>query len=317
MSHASRREPDRIRTPFSHELGGSGGEEARREGAEAVQFEAQGSTSEAPRAEPWITAVVSTYRAERFLRGCLADLEAQTVADRLEIVVVDSGSPENEHAIVREFQARYANVVYLRTEQRETVYGAWNRAIRVARGRYLTNANTDDRHRTDALERLARALDAHPEAAVAYGDCAITRTENATLADAPITGYFRWPEFDRMKLFRTCYLGSQPLWRRALHERFGDFDPTLVSAGDYEFWLRIARAEIFVHVPEVLGLYLESPGSIEHRHREQASEEARRVRDRHWAPHRGICPWGNGSYLARQFSRWLNASWIEKLLGQA
>jgi glycosyltransferase involved in cell wall biosynthesis len=262
-----------------------------------------------------VSALVSTYQSARFIRGCLEDLEAQTVADRLEIVVVDSGSPQNERAIVKEFQERFSNITYLRTDQRETLYASWNRGIQIARGQYLTNANADDRHRSDAIARLLQTLEAHPEAVLAYGDCAITQVENATLADAPISGYFRWPEFDRLRLFRTCYLGPHPLWRRALHERFGYFDPELVSAGDYEFWLRVARTETFVHVPEVLGLYLESAASLEHRNSERARQEARRVRDLHWAPRRGICPWGAGPYLTRQVSRWLNAPWLNRLLG--
>ena len=74
-----------------------------------------------------VSALVSTYGSERFIRGCLADLEAQTIADRVEIIVVDSCSPQNERAVVEEFQPQYDNIKYIRTERRETVYHAWNR----------------------------------------------------------------------------------------------------------------------------------------------------------------------------------------------
>src|SRR5208337_1903982 len=104
-------------------------------------------SSPAPDSQILVSAIVSTYNAERFLRGCLEDLEAQTIAARLEIIVVDSGSHQNEQAIVEEFQRRYNNIVYIRTEERESLYAAWNRGVKAARGKYLTNANTDDRHR--------------------------------------------------------------------------------------------------------------------------------------------------------------------------
>jgi len=45
---------------------------------------------------PLISVVVSTHAAERHIRGCLEMLLRQTVADRLEIIVIDSGSPELE-----------------------------------------------------------------------------------------------------------------------------------------------------------------------------------------------------------------------------
>ncbi len=81
------------------------------------------------------------------MRGCLEDLENQTIADKIEIIVVDSGSEQDEESIVKEFQRKYSNIKYIRTEKRETVYEAWNRGIKSSSGKYITNANTDDRLR--------------------------------------------------------------------------------------------------------------------------------------------------------------------------
>lgn len=231
---------------------------------------------------PLVTAIVSTYAAERFLRGCLEDLLAQTIASQLEIIVVDSASPQNERAVVEEFQRHHPNLLYLRTERRETVYGAWNRALRQARGRYVTNANTDDRHRRDALEILARTLDENPGITLVYADCLVTRTENATFENPHATGRFRWLDFDPADLLlKGCFCGPQPMWRREVHEEHGYFDDTMVSAGDYEFWLRIARNRRFLHLHDTLGLYLESPESVEHRNRERAATEIAEARRRH------------------------------------
>lgn len=247
--------------------------------------------------EPLVSAIVSCYNSARFLRACLDDLEAQTIADRLEIIVVDSGSQQREGEMVRKYRERYGNIVYLRTEERESVYAAWNRAIQVARGRYLTNANTDDRHLPQALEVLAGALEAHPEAGVAYADCAVTRKENTSLDRGPICGRFRWPDFDRRALFRACFVGPQPMWRRSLHERFGLFDASFASAGDYEFWLRISAEIGFLHLPQVLGLYLISPGGLEHRDAARSIQEAERARALHWNPAEGPRPPAGGNYL--------------------
>jgi glycosyltransferase involved in cell wall biosynthesis len=233
-------------------------------------------------APPKVTAIVSTYSAERFMRGCLEDLVAQTIFPQIEVIVVDAASPQNERNIVAEFQQRHPNIRYLRTDQREPLYAAWNRAIRLARGEYLTNANTDDRHAPHALETLARALNAHPEAGVAYASMAITDQENGTLGTALIRGRFKARKFDRRRLFHDCMPGPQPMWRRELHDRFGFFDETFVTAGDYEFWLRISAETKFLHIPEVLGLFLQSPQSISNSDAERNFRESEAARDRHW-----------------------------------
>ncbi len=98
-----------------------------------------------------VSAIVSTYNSERFMRGCLEDLENQTIANKIEIIVVDSGSEQDEESIVKEFQKKYSNIKYIKTDNRENVYTAWNRAIKAASGRYVSNANTDDRHRRGCI----------------------------------------------------------------------------------------------------------------------------------------------------------------------
>lgn len=231
---------------------------------------------------PLVSAIVSTYNSERFIRGCLEDLEAQTIAGRLEIIVVDSGSSQNERIIVKKFQQCYGNVVYIRTAQRESVYAAWNRGIQAACGTYVTNANTDDRHKRDAFERMVAILEERPDIALVYANAYITKTENETFETHTPAGRWEWPDFDPLQLIYYCFMGPQPMWRRCMHTKHGYFDESVESAGDWEFWLRMAETETFFHLDEFLGLYLSSPASVEHRDRELTSQENVRVHRRYF-----------------------------------
>jgi glycosyltransferase involved in cell wall biosynthesis len=230
----------------------------------------------------WVTAIVSAYNSERFMRGCLEDLTGQSafVQGKVEVIVVDSGSPQREREIVREFQDRFPTIRYLRTEQRESVYAAWNRGIKVASGKYLTNANTDDRHKHDAFERMASVLEMKPDVALVYADVIKTATENETFDQCNATGCFRWHDWDRKVLLsQGCFIGPQPMWRRSVHDRYGYFDENLVTSGDYEFWLRISQNFDFYHIRLPLGLYLERPDSIEHRNWELRKTEDARIQE--------------------------------------
>ena len=90
---------------------------------------------------------------------CLEDIGQQTIADKLEIIVVNSGFQQNEEPIIKRFQEKYDNIVYIKTENRETLYQAWNRGIKAASGRCITNANSDGRHRKSAFETMVCKLD--------------------------------------------------------------------------------------------------------------------------------------------------------------
>jgi len=249
-----------------------------------------------------VTALCTVYKAERFMRGLLEDLEAQTIADRMQIVIVDSASPTSERAIIEEFQQRYDNIVYTRTDEREGILAAMNRALTFAEGTYVTPTSADDRHRHDAFEQLAALLEANPDVGFAYGDAAITHTENLTFEEAyaqgEVAAHFHWPDFDARHLFQVCCVGPQPMWRRALHDNVGGFDPAYVTAGDYDLYLRFAAAGAqFRHVPEVLGLYLLAPGGNEYSNLELSRVESDQARERHWPPSWGERPAPGGHYV--------------------
>lgn len=214
--------------------------------------------------DPILSAIVSTYNAELYIKGLLEDLLSQTIAEQLEIIIIDSGSEQNERAIIEAYQEKYKNIHYIRTE-RETVYQAWNRGVKAARGKYLTNANTDDRHRPDAFEIQCGELEKHPEIALVYSDCLITNKPNETFFKNSARGIYQFHDHDlEVLLDGKCYVGPMPVWRASLHDSYGFFNDYFVTSGDYEFWTRIAASgEEFKHLEEILGIYMDRPDSIE------------------------------------------------------
>ncbi len=231
---------------------------------------------------PMVSAIISTYNSEQFIRGCLEDLLTQSIAHRLEIIVIDSASKQNEAAIVRDFQTQYPRITYLRTLERESVYTSWNRGIKIAKGKYVTNANTDDRHRPDAFEKMVAVLEAEPKIALVYADVIKTNQPNQTMAACTPTGVLRWYDWRReLLLTEGCFIGPQPMWRRNVHDVFGFFDESMTVAADYEFWLRISQVFDFRRISEPLGLYLERNDSVEHAHPEKKRAEERMIHRRY------------------------------------
>lgn len=248
--------------------------------AEADGMRTTGEPGKAvPENRPYkVTAIVSVYKAGAFIRGCLEDLARQTIFDQVEVIVIDACSPDNEGDVVREFQARYSNIVYERTPEREPLYASWNRAARMARGAYLTNANADDRHHPDCFRRLAQALDEHPEVAIVYADQRITSESNSLFETAPVIGKHAWREYDHLNLLRRCEVGPQPMWRASLHASVGYFNERCRIAGDLEFWLRVSEKYPLLHIKEELGLYLLGD-NLEFKNRRQTYEEEREVKE--------------------------------------
>ena len=88
-----------------------------------------------------ISAIVAAYNSERFMRGLLEDLESQSIADQIEIIIVETGSDTQEINIVREFQERFSNIIYVRTSRRVSAVAATNIGVKMATGEvYSLNA---------------------------------------------------------------------------------------------------------------------------------------------------------------------------------
>lgn len=224
-----------------------------------------------------VSAIVSTYNSEKFINGCLQDLIGQTLyhKNELEIVVIDSASPQREGDIVKRYTNEYPHIVYERTSERESLYASWNRGIKKARGKYITNANTDDRHHPAALERLAELLDDNSESMLAYSYCKVTKTPNQMWADCPADHVYRYPEYYPPLCLLHYMFGPQPLWRKKVHGRIGMFDPTLIAVGDLDFNIRFCLAGLkAIRVPEVLGLFLVTENSITSSFSHQSQEKA-------------------------------------------
>lgn len=228
-----------------------------------------------------VSAIVSTYNSAEYIEGCILNLLSQTIADNMEIIVIDSASEQNEKDIVKQLMMNFANIRYLRTPTRETVYQAWNRGIKLAKGKYLTNANTDDRRFRDSIEKLVNVLENNPNAVLAYGNFnVVERVSEDKQHHAVVMNY---PPYKRGDLLLHCYPGPMPVWRKEIHREFGLFHEEFLSAGDREFWVRISQKYEMIRVPEVLGNYLNNQNGIENTNKRLGvvKNEAEKIRLRY------------------------------------
>jgi Flp pilus assembly protein TadD len=202
---------------------------------------------------PLVTAIVVTRNEESHIRECLRGLMEQSVAGRMEVIVVDQGSEQTETAIVADLQRSYANVISLRTSA-AAHKSAVSRAIKMATGKYLTILDAADRLRDNAYEIMATALDGAPEAMIVYGDTCWTAVPHETFARHTSLGKMTWPDYTLAQIAQLPQIAPHPMWRRELHDRIGAF-----PEGDdavRELFVRTMEGFRVLHLQEFTGLKL-------------------------------------------------------------
>jgi len=212
---------------------------------------------------PKVSIVVSLYKAADKLAFFLSALCQQSLLKigDVEIVLVDSGSPADEHTVFNEYlKTTTLNAVYARSADRETIQSAWNRGIGLSRSPYLVFLGVDETLYPEALKTLAEELDTNPDIDWVMANSLVTAVEENGVYKHDIMPYIRDGANKDHTYLETCYLSwVGGMYRATLHERFGYYDESFGAAGDTEIKNRILPHIKVKFIPKTLGLFLNYP----------------------------------------------------------
>jgi len=226
-----------------------------------------------------VSAIASLYRGGQFIEQFLENITTQSLFDKSELIIIDADSPEGEQEIIEKYQKVYSNIIYKRINYKIGIYDAWNEALRLARGSYLTNTNLDDLRRLDSFEIQAAALNEFPFFDVVYQDFFYSFDSHLDFEQVADYGFkSNLPIVTPNNLLCFNSPHNAPMWRAQLHKELVLFDISFRSAGDYEFWLRCILHEkrfFKLNVPHIS--YFQNPAGISTSPDTKGIEEARRL----------------------------------------
>lgn len=236
-----------------------------------------------------VSLISSIFRGDEFLRGFIDNCAGLNGYHDCEHFLIRAGSPGMEHARLMAHVQNWPSAIYLNLARDPGLYEVWNLGARLATGRYLSNANIDDRRAPEHLKHLCKVLDSDPEVDVASTALRVTSQRNLPWeesADCPV--WFGDAGDQRLAvngLFKDSAGGlvsrnlpnCMPLWRRNLHARVGRFDEKRYGpSADWAFWLQAGGLGSLFHLSsQPLGLYLRDEESYWHREPENREVDRR------------------------------------------
>jgi glycosyltransferase involved in cell wall biosynthesis len=188
-----------------------------------------------------VSVIIPCYKQAHFLGDAIESVLAQRDVS-YEVIVIDDGSPDNTAEVV----ARYPRVRYV-WQANQGLSSARNTGIRESHGNYLVFLDADDRLLADALHTGLACLLAHPECGFGSGHHRYITVDGAVFNEYPPEPI---DDNSYLALLKRNYIGMHAtvIYRRAVFDAVGGFDPTLKSCEDYDMYLRIARRmPIFRH----------------------------------------------------------------------
>lgn len=202
----------------------------------------------------------SLYKGGRFVQGYIDNILEQYDFENIEFLFLDCNSPDNEKTQIIPYTKQYSNIKYYSLDKDPGLYAAWNICVKLCSAPIIGNWNVDDRKNREGLSILLNQFDKNPNLDVVYGMTYISDVANEKYIDNSYNKIYPYLPHTLENLLKNNSPHCMPLWRKALHDKYGYFDENYKTAADGDFWLRCAiGGSIIKMVNHPVGLYYDNP----------------------------------------------------------
>ena len=210
-----------------------------------------------------ISVVCPTYNSEAFVEATLISVFDQT---RLpdELILIDDGSDDETITLLESVTSQYGHLVkcIIKKNKHKGPGASRNEGVRAATGDWIAFLDSDDHWYPSKLAKVEMIL------AKQKGINFICHSEISRSLSGKSKKLEYYKKFEArtplpQQLFRgNLFSTSAVVCRRELLVNSLGFDELLLSAQDYELWLRLSPQINVFFVQECLGEYIHRPGNI-------------------------------------------------------
>jgi glycosyltransferase involved in cell wall biosynthesis len=196
---------------------------------------------------PLISICTPTYNGMPYIIETIASVRRQTYT-KWEMWICDDMSPDGTADAVEKHLAEIADprIQLIRSTERTTMAGNWNRSLTYARGEFIKLLPQDDNLQPDCLETQQRLLRENPDIGfVTSGKQVIDPTGRVLFTRIPLAeGKYDWATLGPRTLRAIVNIVGEPagvMFRKSVLDRCGGYDGSLRYFIDIEILLRFLK----------------------------------------------------------------------------
>ena len=219
-------------------------------------------------ARPTVSVIVPNYNHARYLQRRIDSILTQTYLD-FELILLDDCSTDQSRDILESYRDNPKVRVEFNAKNSGTPFKQWNKGVRMARGRYIWIAESDDYADPRFLAQMVPILDEQMEVTFAYcrswsigeddqrfgfADSYLSYLDaNHWTANFIVDGVEECRRF--FVLCAPVPNASSVLFRKDVYEKVGRADEGLRLCGDYKVFAAMAVEGKIAYLAEPLNYY--------------------------------------------------------------
>ena len=191
-----------------------------------------------------VSVILPVYNGDDMIEESIRSVLAQTYRN-FELIIVDDGSTDRTPKIVDRWAKKDKRIRVIH-QPNAKLPRALNKGFSYARGEFLTWTSADNRMHKDFLEKLVDYMQRNPKLAMCYANLRAIDAKGEPMKDnawyprGEQTGNVYLPNAVlRLNTYPENTIAAAFMYRRAIPDLLGGYDPQLYTVEDYDYWMRI------------------------------------------------------------------------------
>jgi len=198
------------------------------------------------------SVILSAYNNENYLTEAIKSILDQTFRN-LEIIIINDASTDDSGKIIKSFASKDKRIVLINNKKRLGLTKSLNKAVRLAKGKYIARMDADDISLKDRLEKQTSYLEENHDIAV-LGSWVVLIDKKGKELKVKKTSCGYKNILDSI-IKANPFIHPTLVFRKDIFDKVGLYDESFPYAQDHELMLRIAQKYKVDNFPEALLKY--------------------------------------------------------------
>ncbi|EHA9973406.1 glycosyltransferase [Escherichia coli] len=193
---------------------------------------------------PLVSIYIPAYNCSKYIVRCVESALNQTITD-LEVCICDDGSTDDTLRILQEHYANHPRVRFI-SQKNKGIGSASNTAVRLCRGFYIGQLDSDDFLEPDAVELCLDEF--RKDLSLA---CVYTTNRNIDREGNLISNGYNWPIYSREKLTSAMICHHFRMFTARAWNLTEGFNESISNAVDYDMYLKLSEVGPFKNINKI------------------------------------------------------------------